>query len=76
MGKETIYEKATRLVENGCVSFVCIETDDYCGPERHVYEVVGDSGTYRVTSDYYGVDCSCDARRRCSHEVAVFAFVH
>ena len=76
MSKETVFEKGRRLLDEGRVEFVWTESKSKPPAPwsaTDIYKVFGDSDVYRVESNEYGIFCDCPARRRCSHEIAVFA---
>lgn len=72
MTTETRWDKARRLIDSGQIALMEIRDD--VTPTTYVYEVVGDSGVYRVEADKWGVDCPCPSYKRCSHAIGVRMF--
>jgi len=65
-GRETVPEKAARLLSSGSV---CVVEVDGSGHGRA--RVAGDHDRYVVTIDEHGRRCTCPAWRTCSHSLAV-----
>lgn len=64
--KETVPEKAARLLSSGAVRVVEVDGSGH-GRAR----VAGDHNRYLVTIDEHGRRCTCPAWRPCSHSLAV-----
>lgn len=64
----SVEAKAHRLVTEHRVHFHGVSVD---GEPVLRWQVEGDSGTYQVVADTYGINCDCPSRTRCSHQIAV-----
>jgi len=69
-----VYSKARWLASTGRVKGLGDDTKPN-GEPFSAFEVVGEHDTYRVEKDMFGIRCDCPARRRCSHEIAVWAWL-
>lgn len=66
----SIRVKAERLLEHGRVHLMRSKTT-HSGNELRWFTVEGDHDLYQVWWSDIGMRCSCPARVRCSHELAV-----
>lgn len=63
--RETVEQKARRMLHTGAVDIV------HRVGEAVIAEVVGDTGTYRVTHAEGRWECDCPSRITCAHIRAV-----